>query len=141
MQKKTFETPMLFADHHVTEVRRILLGVPGVQDVYASSAFRIVEVTYDETKVNDLEIAVHLDDAGYLGEWTAPVEIGATFVDTASDSHAQKAFFRHTQVFESTRQVGFSQDMRPSGAPIPGASASRALWPCPGMQRSRPQDE
>ena len=77
MQKVTYETPSLYGDHHVTEVRRILLEVPGVVDVYASSAFQIIEVTYDPDKINDLEIAVKLDAAGYLGEWTAPIESGA----------------------------------------------------------------
>jgi copper chaperone CopZ len=47
METKTFDAPALYADHHVTEVRRILLELEGVTDVYASSAFQTVEVTYD----------------------------------------------------------------------------------------------
>ena len=78
MQKVTYETPSLYGDHHVTEVRRILLVLPGVADVYASSAFQVVEVTYDPEKINDLEIAMKLDEAGYLGEWTVPIESGAS---------------------------------------------------------------
>ena len=30
MQKVTYETPALYGDHHVLEVRRILLELPGV---------------------------------------------------------------------------------------------------------------
>jgi copper chaperone CopZ len=75
MKTKTFDAPVLYADHHVTEVRRILLELEGVTDVYASSAFQIIEVNYDETKINDLQIAIKLDEAGYLGEWTIPIEL------------------------------------------------------------------
>jgi copper chaperone CopZ len=122
MQKVTYETPALYGDHHVTEIRRILLELPGVIDVYASSAFQIVEVTYDQGKINDLEIAVKLDAAGYLGEWTAPIESGATAY------HAEtglKPYFRHTAAYEQTQLVvSFAQNVSYLGRP---------LWPCPGM--------
>ena len=122
MQKVTYETPALYGDHHVTEIRRILLELPGVVDVYASSAFQIVEVTYDRDKINDLEIAVKLDAAGYLGEWTAPIEAGATAY------HAEaglKPYFRHTAAYEQTRlTVSFAQNVSYLGRP---------LWSCPGM--------
>ena len=121
MNTKVFEMPALYADHHVTEVRGILLQLEGVTDVYASSAFQIVEVTYDESKINDLEIAVKLDEAGYLGEWTAPIETGAT---THQDGEP-KPYFRHTTVYETTKKiVTFAQRVNYSGRP---------LWPCPGM--------
>ena len=129
MQTKTFDVPTLYGDHHVIEIRRILLEIPGVVDVYASSSFQVVEVSYDETKVNDLEIAVKLDQAGYLGEWTIPVEIG---VFPQSET-VQEPFFRHTEVYETTRNVvGFSQNVSYSGRP---------LWPCPGMNPSKKVEE
>lgn len=122
MQTKTFETPALYGDHHVTEVRRILLELPGVMDVYASSAFQVVEVTYDETKINDLEIALKLDEAGYLGEWSIPIEAGATAYHAAE---GLKPYFRHTAAYAQTRQaVSFAQNVSYLGRP---------LWPCPGM--------
>ena len=52
MDTLTLEVKTMYGDHHVVEVRRILLGLPGVEDVYASSSFRVVEVTYDPGKVN-----------------------------------------------------------------------------------------
>ena len=58
MKKKLFELPTLYGDHHVIEVKRLLSEIPGVLDIYASSAFQVVEVPYDETKVNDLELAL-----------------------------------------------------------------------------------
>jgi copper chaperone CopZ len=122
MQTKRFEMPALFADHHVLEVRRILLDLPGVTEVYASSAFQVVEVTYDETKINDLGLALKLDEAGYLGEWTIPIEVGAGSHPTDS---GQRPFFRHSAVYETTQKtVSFAQRVKYDGRP---------LWHCPGM--------
>jgi copper chaperone CopZ len=118
----TFDTPALYADHHVLEVRRILLAIPGVEDVYASSAFRVVDVTYDDTKVSEAQVAGQLDEAGYLGGWLLPEEQGV-----AADVQTDKAlnFFRHTEVFETSRQVvSFAQKVNYTGKP---------LWNCPGF--------
>lgn len=122
MQTKRFEMPALFADHHVLEVRRILLELTGVTEVYASSGFQVVEVTYDETKINDLEIAVKLDEAGYLGEWTIPEEVGAQPHQAASEPAPS---FRHSAVYETTKKtISFAQRTTYQGRP---------LWHCPGM--------
>jgi copper chaperone CopZ len=121
METKTFEVPALYGDHHVTEVRRILLQLEGVVDVYASSAFQVVEVTYDESKINDLQIALQLDEAGYLGEWTIPIEMGTA----AQQPEQHKTLSRHTATYETTKQtVSFAQKVNYQGRP---------LWPCPGM--------
>ncbi len=122
MQTSTFNMPALFGDHHVTEVRRILLSLPGVTEVYASSAFQVVEVTYDNAKINDLEIAVKLDEAGYLGEWTAPIELEGV---AGALAEGQTPFFRHSAVYETLKKtVSFAQRVNYQGRP---------LWPCPGM--------
>jgi len=122
MQTKRFDMPALFADHHVLEVRRILLELPGVTEVYASSAFQVVDVQYDESKINDLQIAMKLDEAGYLGEWTVPAEPGPEVQRTAADPGS---FFRHSAVYETTKKtVAFAQRVRYQGRP---------LWHCPGM--------
>ncbi len=118
----TFDTPALYGDHHVLEVRRILQAIPGVEDVYASSAFRVVEVTYDDARLSEAQIAGPLDEAGYLGEWLLPSEQGI-----AAHLQTDKAlnFFRHTEVFETSRQViSFAQKVNYSGRP---------LWNCPGF--------
>jgi copper chaperone CopZ len=120
MKKITIDLPTMYGDHHVIEVRRILLAIPGVEDVYASSGFRAVEVTYDPEKVNDLEIQLKLDEAGYLGEWSILAEPGVAVARTNGDGS-----FRHTAVYEQTRQVvSFAQNV---------GSMGRPLWPCPGM--------
>lgn len=122
MRTSAYNMPALFGDHHVTEVRRILLSLPGVQEVYASSAFQVVDVKYDESKINDLEIAVKLDEAGYLGEWTLPIEVEARGPQAEG---AAQPFFRHTAVYETTKKtVSFVQRVNYQGRP---------LWHCPGM--------
>ena len=129
METKTFEVPALYADHHVTEVRRILLELEGVIDVYASSAFQVVQVEYDGTKINDLEIAMKLDEAGYLGEWTLPIETGAA----VQPAESQKSYFRHSTTYETTKQtVSFGQTVPYRGRP---------LWHCPGIGAVRMDEE
>jgi copper chaperone CopZ len=118
----TFDTPALYGDHHVLEVRRLLLETSGVEDVYASSAFRIVEVTFEDAKVSEAEISQKLGEAGYLGEWMLPQE-------QSTPSYLQgdrmPSYFRHTEVFETSRQVvSFAQKVSYSGKP---------LWNCPGF--------
>ncbi|MFN2136720.1 MAG: heavy-metal-associated domain-containing protein [Candidatus Promineifilaceae bacterium] len=121
MIKSTFDLPMMYADHHVTEVRRILANLPGVDSIYASSCFRIVEVTYDEMVLDKEVIVSRLDEAGYGGELAFPVEeSGAT-----QTANGRNSFLRHTAVFEQVGElVSFGQN-----APYAG----RPLWPCPGI--------
>ena len=129
MKTKTFETPALFGDHHVTEVRQILLEVEGVTDVYASSAFQTIEVTFDESKTNDQEITARLEETGYLGEWTIPVELESA----AQQGDGQKPFFRHTTTYETIKHtVSFAQRVNYQGRP---------LWHCPGIGAVRMDEE
>jgi len=121
MKTKVFELPALYGDHHVTEVRRILMEIPGVNDVYASSGFRIVEISYDENKVNDLELQVKLDDAGYLGDLLTKIESEKA----ESSGESTGTFLRHTAAYTQTKLVvSFAQNIGTQGRP---------LWPCPGM--------
>ena len=122
MQKVTIDLLMMYADHHVIEVRRILLEIPGVEDVYASSAFQAVEVTFDPGKVTEETIRKTLESAGYLGEWVLPIEADAS---TYLQGDRSKSYFRHSQVYETSRTtVSFSQQVSYSGRP---------LWNCPGI--------
>ena len=125
----SLELPAMYADHHVIEVRRLLLALLGVQDVYASSAFRVAEVTYDPTKINDLEIQVKLDEAGYLGEWSVLAETGKA----VGSGDGPNTFLRHTSVYEQVKHVvSFTQNVSHQGRP---------LWPCPGMGPIRGMEE
>jgi copper chaperone CopZ len=118
----SIELPAMYGDHHVIEVRRLLLETPGIEDVYASSGFRTAEVTYDPKKVSVEDIKDKLGKAGYIGELPIPEEIPA---ESASTGDERKGFFRHTEAYETTNNVvSFGQTVNYEG---------RALWPCPGM--------
>jgi copper chaperone CopZ len=121
MATKAFETPALYGDHHVLEVRKILLDIPGVKEVYASSGFQTIEVTYDPKKVKANAIKTKLEEAGYLGEIPLLAETGVSAYGKDDDD----GFFRHTEVYETVKQtVSFSQRVQYQGRP---------LWPCPGF--------
>lgn len=129
MKEISFDLPTMYGDHHVTEVRRLLLELPGVQEVYASSSFHVVEVQFDETKLESQTIEQTLSDAGYLGELPVPVEMGAL----AERENGDKPFFRHTAAFENTgHTVSFGQKVPYAGRP---------LWPCPGFGPLAPDVE
>jgi copper chaperone CopZ len=57
--------PALWADHHVTAVKRLLSPIAGVEDVLASSAFKAVVIEYDEKKTSEAALIKALTDAGY----------------------------------------------------------------------------
>ena len=122
MEELTLDLPAMYGDHHVSEVRRILLEMPGVEDVYASSCFQVVQVKYDSARIDADAITARLGKAGYLGDLAAPLETGEAPVlpDTGA------AYFRHTIAYKQTgRVIGFAQNVSHTG---------RALWPCPGME-------
>ena len=120
METKSFESPALFGDHHVTEVRRILQGLTGVSDVYASSAFQVIEVTFDPEKISAEEITKELEKEGYLGELPLISETGV-----AVEKKEGEGVFRHTATYETIKNtVSFAQSVRYTGRP---------LWPCPGL--------
>ena len=121
MEVMNLDLPAMYGDHHVTEVRRLLLEIPGVEDVYASSGFRMVEVKYDPTKLDSEVMIEKLDQAGYMGELPIAVERGAL----EESKNGDKPFFRHTAAYAQTgKTVGFAQKVPYAGRP---------LWPCPGM--------
>lgn len=125
MQKSTFNTPALFGDHHVTEVRRILFALQGVKDVYASSAFQVVQVEFDEDKITHDALLRTLEDAGYLSPIPMMAESGL-----AAEGGSM---FRHTATYETVKKnVSFAQKTPYSGRP---------LWNCPGMGIIKKMDE
>jgi len=120
METKAFEAPALFGDHHVSEVQRILKELPGVEEVYASSAFQAIEVTFDESKTGVDKISARLEEAGYLGEMPMLLETGVAVEKKEGDG-----VFRHTATYETVKKtVSFAQTVQHQGRP---------LWPCPGL--------
>ena len=129
MEKVSLKLSVMYGDHHVTDVRRILLELPGVQNVYASSAFQTVDVGFDPVQVNEEQIKTVLEEAGYLGELPQQVEPSTAY----EQGRGNKDHFRHTIVYEQTKQVvSFSQQVNYQGRP---------LWPCPGMGPINNMDE
>lgn len=116
---KTFsvDLPAMYGDHHVIDVRNILLDIEGVKDLYASSAFQVVEVEYDEKKTSDKDILAKLEEAGYQGELDIPQEKNDPELGGEKE-------FRHTETFEQLKEISFVREPSYAGRP---------LWPCPGM--------
>ncbi len=121
MQRYVLHLPSLYGDHHVIEVRRILSGIPGIVNVFASSAFHSVEFTFDPAVIDAASIISTLAEAGYSDQFVVPTE---TRVSAHSEG-SMKSSFRHSIAY---RQVGstisFAQNTSYLGRP---------LWPCPGM--------
>ncbi len=129
MEKLVLNLPAMYGDHHVIEVRRILLEMPGISNVFASSAFRSAEVSFDPQIASADQIRSVLDAAGYLGELPAQLEVAVAVSDLDGGSTAM----RHTLVYEQTKQyVSFTQNIVAQGRP---------LWPCPGMGPVRGMDD
>ena len=118
--KTVLQLPAMYGDHHVTEVRRILLGLDGVEEVYASSGFRAVEITHDSKKTTEEIIKAKLDEAGYSEDLAITLESSIPVHEREGEK-----YFRHTSSYAQTKNViGFEQEVRYEG---------RAQWPCPGM--------
>ncbi len=121
MKTVSLELPAMYADHHVVEVRRLLMALPGVTDVYASSGFQVAEVKFDEGMLNQEQIEAVLEEAGYLGELHIPVEKGAY----GDRENGDRPFFRQSAVHvQAGPSLSFAQKVPFTGRP---------LWPCPGM--------
>ena len=69
MASLSLELPTMYGDHHVLEVRRILLDFEGVTEVYASSGFHVVEVEYNSKKTPKKDLEAALEQAGYMGDF------------------------------------------------------------------------
>ena len=123
MKVLTLELPVMYGDHHVLEVRRLLLEMPGVEDVYASSSFHAAEVSYDPDQISEAKIIAKLDKVGYIGELPIPVETG---IAAYQDGKVDTSLFRRSTAHKQTLDVmGFAQKISRQG---------RDLWPCPGME-------
>lgn len=68
MAVSILQVPSMYADHHVSTVRKALSSLSGVQDVEASAAFRKVTVKHS-AEVTEKALVQTLDQAGYpVGE-------------------------------------------------------------------------
>ena len=96
MKKLVLDVPTLWADHHVLKVRDALSQVEGVDDVYASSAWKQVLVTYEDGEVDSEAIEDALTRAGYpVGEGEMPVLVQP--LEKRRDPQWEKLGFRTTR--------------------------------------------
>ena len=65
MENVLFDVSTMYADHHVIAVRQALLAVSGVEDVWASSAWKQVEVSHDPSTISPDGVSQALEQAGY----------------------------------------------------------------------------
>ena len=120
MANLSLELPMMYGDHHVQEVRRILFMVEGVKEVYASSSFHSVDIDYDTKKTNQKKIKAALEEAGYSGELEISIEPSVPVTEREGEK-----YFRHTSSTSQTKNIiGFEQTVGYQG---------RSQWPIPGM--------
>jgi hypothetical protein len=103
----------------------MLFAQPGVKDVYASSAFHVVQAEFDEGLTTHEALLQILEDAGYLGQIPMMVETG--------EAAEGESVFRHTATYETVKKtVSFAQKTPYTGRP---------LWNCPGMGVIKNMDE
>ncbi len=124
MQKFQIEVPAMFGDHHVLAVRNILLAINGVDDVFASAAWRTIEVTYDPNKVSPEQLERRLAEEGY----TQPAQVPAL------DPESVRSRRYSSSLVEATRTFSFLES-------LPPITDHRPLWPCPGMAPWRAETE
>lgn len=114
MTSVIIDVPAMYADHHVVEVRRILADVPGVCDVYASSAFQVVEIDFDPEHTSAEDLRRRLDEAGYLTPLPVPTESGEPATGGAP---ADGSYRRRTASDAPTAStVAFRQETRAAAA-------------------------
>lgn len=65
MKQLTLTLPTMWADHHVINVKRVLSPIAGVENVYASSAFKQVLIEFDPAKTSADALVTVLTEAGY----------------------------------------------------------------------------
>jgi copper chaperone CopZ len=95
MNKAALDVPTLWADHHVLKVRDALSKLEGVADMYVSSAWKQVLVTYEDGKVDRAVIEDALAKAGYpVGEGEMPVVVQPT--EKRRDPQWEELGFRTT---------------------------------------------
>jgi copper chaperone CopZ len=116
MAKLVLAIPTLYGDHHATAVKELLEDLDGVKEVYASSAFNQVQVSFDKKKLSPEQIETFLTEQGY----------DADDPETVNAVSAGERINRHTAALTG---VGDTLSFAQATTPYEG----RPLWPCPGF--------
>jgi copper chaperone CopZ len=124
MDKLSLTIPTLYGDHHTVAIKQILEGLKGVKDIYVSSAFNLVTLSFDEKTLSPEQIETILTEQGYSPE----------LPETAHVVGAGERINRHTAAITG---VGDTLSFAQAASPFEG----RALWPCPGFSIQIPTED
>ncbi len=75
MEKVSLNISVMYGDHHVLAVKSLLGALPGVESVFASSAFKHVVVAFDPGKISQADLVKVLTDNGYAPGVEMPVPV------------------------------------------------------------------
>lgn len=104
MELITLEVPKMYADHHVLTVRELLLELEGIEEVYASSAWKQVRVTFDPDQLEAASIESALQEAGYpVADGETPILIERNRI--GRDPQWTKADVRTTRTNPKDREM------------------------------------
>lgn len=104
MAKVALEVPTLWADHHVLKVRDALVNLEGVNDVYASSAWKQVLVDYNSRKTKRADLEKALAEAGYpVGE--GEIAVLALPTENRKDPQWEEAGMRMTETNQADLEM------------------------------------
>ncbi len=96
MEKIVINVPSMYADHHVLSVRNALDGLEGIEDLYASSAWKQLLITFDPKKIKQAKIEEAIIEAGYPVDGAEPAAL-VTANDIKRDPQWQKLGSRSTE--------------------------------------------
>ena len=115
MEKISLSVPTMYGDHHVLAIRKLLGALPGVEAIYATSAFKQIGLTIDPAKTSQAEIEKVLTDNGYPPGVEMP-----------------------TPVWKPVQQEGprfvIASGLAMTGFRVPEMSAGGPPRPCPGFE-------
>jgi len=127
MKELHFDVPALYGDHHVLELRKILSNIDGIIEIYASSAFHMIEMTIDDSHVTLETIEDVLKQTGYLDELPIISEMAPVKHDGLGKIR------RTTTTYDQTpKTISFNQAIH---------NRSTRAWSCPGMGMIQMRDE
>jgi len=125
MKKLVLTIPTLFGDHHTTAVKKALEGMEGIDDLYVSSAFYQILLSYDPKTIEPDMIRSALAEKGY-SEDTEPIL-------PADPLPVGESTSRHTSTYTGIGDTLAFAETAPTWE-------DRPLWPCPGFEPASMED-
>lgn len=99
MERMVLRIPKMWADHHVLAVRKALADI-GIQEIEASSARRLVRLSFDPSAVEREAILRALRDAGY-----APTEEEVRLPEPLANKEPGSPWFVHVARTTQTNRL------------------------------------